>query len=348
VLVVLHDATLNRTASRAGAELHGLVIEKTLAQLKTCEVGRWFNRTYPQYARPEYVGLRIPTLEEVFQRYGTTASYYIETKNPEAAPGMEEALLALMDKYVLRDRAIARRQVLIQSFSPASLQKIHALEPRLPLVQLLAAAVDTAAYASIARYAVGIGPNKGLVTPLMVAAAHAQCLDVHPYTVNDAAEMRTLLDRGVDGMFTNFPERLDAVLGDSALVAKAAVRAAAKRATAAASACADEPPRAPSAARRARRAAGRGAGGSTGSAARARPRAGRPPRRAATSPLLAASDGRLERLRARTRHAPVRRRGVAQSPRRTGTRAAVGRPHAGATGVRVRRARRPPAAPPHA
>jgi glycerophosphoryl diester phosphodiesterase len=228
VLVVLHDATLNRTASGPAQNCTGLVIEKTLAQLKTCEVGRWFNRTYPQYARPEYVGLRIPTLEEVFQRYGTTASYYIETKNPEAAPGMEEALLSLIDKYVLRDRAIARRQVLIQSFSPASLQKIHALEPRLPLVQLLATRVDSAAYASIARYAVGIGPNKGLVTPLMVAAAHAQCLDVHPYTVNDAAEMRALLDRGVDGMFTNFPERLDAVLGDSALVAKAAVRAAAK------------------------------------------------------------------------------------------------------------------------
>jgi glycerophosphoryl diester phosphodiesterase len=228
VLVVLHDATLDRTATGPARNCTGLVIEKTLAQLKTCEVGRWFNRAYPLYARPEYVGMRIPTLEEVFQRYGKRVNYYIETKNPEDAPGMEEALLSLMDAYVLRDRAIEHRQVLIQSFSPASLQKIHQLEPRLPLIQLYGTPVDTSAFAEIASYAVGLGPSKGLVTAAVTAAAHAQCLDVHPYTVNDPAEMRKLLDLGVDGMFTNFPERLDAVLADSALVAKVAVRGAAK------------------------------------------------------------------------------------------------------------------------
>src|ERR671916_500502 len=70
VLVVLHDDTLDRTATGPARNCTGLVIEKTLAQLKTCEVGRWFNRAYPLYARPEYAGMRIPTLEEVFQRYG--------------------------------------------------------------------------------------------------------------------------------------------------------------------------------------------------------------------------------------------------------------------------------------
>ena len=49
---------------------------------------------------------------------------------------MEERLLALMDTYGLRKPAARRWQVLIQSFSPASLQKIHRLDPSLPLIQL--------------------------------------------------------------------------------------------------------------------------------------------------------------------------------------------------------------------
>ena len=47
---------------------------------------------------------KIPTLEEVFQRYGKTVNYYIETKAPDPADHMEERLLALLDKYGLRDR----------------------------------------------------------------------------------------------------------------------------------------------------------------------------------------------------------------------------------------------------
>ncbi len=81
VLVALHDDTLNRTARGAAENCTGLVITKTIAQLKTCEVGTWFNEAYPRYARPEYVGLRIPTLEEVFQRYLKRTKYYIETKS---------------------------------------------------------------------------------------------------------------------------------------------------------------------------------------------------------------------------------------------------------------------------
>jgi glycerophosphoryl diester phosphodiesterase len=80
--------------------------------------------------------LKIPTLEEVFQRYGKSVNYYIETKNPESAPGMEEELLWLMDEYGLTKPAEKKWQVLIQSFSPASLQKIHRLNPDLPLIQL--------------------------------------------------------------------------------------------------------------------------------------------------------------------------------------------------------------------
>ncbi len=235
VLVVLHDERLDRTArptaESAPGDCTGFVREKTLAQIKTCDVGIWFNQTYPDYARPEYVGLKIPTLEEVFQRYGKSTNYYIETKSPESAPGMEEELLRLMDEYGLTKPAAKKWQVLIQSFSPASLQKVHALDPSLPLIQLFSGAETSETIRGrlglTETYAVGIGPSKSDVDAALVEAAHARCLDVHPYTVNETPEMEKLVALGVDGMFTNFPDRLEAVLGKEAAKGKTGARLAA-------------------------------------------------------------------------------------------------------------------------
>lgn len=230
VLVALHDDTLDRTATGPAENCTGLVIEKTLEQIKTCDVGTWFNERYPQYANPDYVGLQIPTLEEIFQRYGHRTNYYIETKNPEAAPGMEEELLRLMEEYNLIKPAAKRWQVLIQSFSPESLQKTHALEPSLSLIQLYSSQETSetiqAKLAAARAYVVGIGPSKSDVDAELVSAAHELCLDVHSYTVNETAEMENLISLGVDGMFTNFPDRLEQVLGKDAANGKTAAKEA--------------------------------------------------------------------------------------------------------------------------
>ena len=217
VLVVLHDETLDRTVRGPEENCTGSVIDKTLEQIKTCEVGSWFNEENPGYAREEYVGLEIPTLEEVFQRYGSDVNYYIETKNPEEAPGMEEELLRLMGEYGLTGLAAEQRRVLIQSFSPASLRRVHALDPALPLIQLFygeeTSQTIQADLEQVADYAVGIGPAKDDVDAALVAAARPRCLDLHPYTVNERPEMAHLVALGVDGMFTNFPRELNEVIG---------------------------------------------------------------------------------------------------------------------------------------
>lgn len=214
VLVVLHDETLDRTARGPVVDCTGSVREKTLEQLRRCEVGSWFNERFPDRARSEFARERIPTLEEVFQRYGTAVRYYIETKQPEEAPGMEEALLELMDRHGLTRGAEEAGQVLIQSFSPASLRKIHEMNPRLPLVQLLGSRDHEILplLDGIREYAVGIGPGFRGVTPEVVAAAKARGLVIHPYTVNEPADMEALLTLGVDGMFTDHPDRLAAIL----------------------------------------------------------------------------------------------------------------------------------------
>jgi glycerophosphoryl diester phosphodiesterase len=218
VLVAMHDDTLDRTATApAGVPEEyctGPVIEKTLEQIKMCDVGSWFG--------PEYAGEQIPTLEEIFQRYGTSVNYYIETKNPEAVPCecMEEELLRLMDEYGLTKPAEKRWQVLIQSFSADSLQEIHGYNESLPLIQLYSSDETSGSIQldldAVSTYAVGIGPSQSDVDAALVKAAHDLCLDVHPYTLIEARDMKALLDLGVDGMFTNNPDRLEELLGKSA------------------------------------------------------------------------------------------------------------------------------------
>jgi glycerophosphoryl diester phosphodiesterase len=232
VLVALHDKTLNRTADAPEGVperyCRGLVSKKTLEQIKMCDAGSWFG--------PEYAGLeeplRIPTLEEIFLKYGTSVNYYIETKNPDAAPGMEEELVRLLGEYgLIPDPAEPPNwQVLIQSFSAESLMKIHEMNEDLPLIQLYWAGTSKSIQRdldAVSEYAVGIGPYKRDVDAALVEAAHEHCLAVHPYTVNTEEEMEELILLGVDGMFTNNPDLLEGVLGDDALSGEEAAQQAA-------------------------------------------------------------------------------------------------------------------------
>ena len=57
-----------------------------------------------------------------------------------------------------------------------------------------------------------INPHFSMVTPDLLGEAHAAGMAVYPYTVDPAGEMRRLLDLGVDGLFTNLPDRMRAIL----------------------------------------------------------------------------------------------------------------------------------------
>ena len=209
-LVVLHDPTLERTVRGPAEACAGAVADKTLARLRECDAGTWFNEANPDLADESFVGSEIPTLAAVLERYGTSVRYYIEIKDPDSAPGMEEALIDLLDEAGLLDGA-GPDQVIIQSFSEAGLQRVRDLAPDLPLVQLVSPtdpALDEIRLIEIASYAMGIGPSAVLVDADRVAAAHEQCLVVHPYTVDDPAAMDAMLEMGVDGMFTNVPDVL--------------------------------------------------------------------------------------------------------------------------------------------
>ncbi|PLT35684.1 glycerophosphodiester phosphodiesterase [Bacillus sp. V5-8f] len=204
-LIAMHDEKLDRTTNGTG-----LVKDYTLEQIKQLDAGTWFNEKYPQYAKPEYVGVQVPTLEEVFKKFGKNKSYYIETKSPEVYPGMEEELLRLVNKYDINKRAL-----LVQSFSDESLLKMNSLDPSIKLIQLLSyksnASITEEDIAKIKQYAVGVGPNYTYLNPEYVQKVVNSGLDIHPYTVNDKETMQKLIDWGVTGMFTNFPDLLHEV-----------------------------------------------------------------------------------------------------------------------------------------
>jgi len=210
VLVVLHDETLDRTARGPAENCSGPVHEKLLAELEGCDFGAWFDERIPG-SDIRFSGQRIVTLDALLQRYGTRVRYYIETKQPERAPGMERALLSLLATHRLLPRRGEKSPVIVQSFSAESLRRVRELEPDLPLVQLLGEDIAMPfdlAFGVIAEYADGIGPERSRVDAALMAAARRHGLFVHPYTVNEPAEMIRLLDLGVDGLFTDRPDRL--------------------------------------------------------------------------------------------------------------------------------------------
>ncbi len=219
VLVVLHDATLDRTMRGPAQACSGAVREHTLAEVKSCDAGDWFNSANPSRAKAEYLGLRLPTLAEVLDRYLTTGRFYIEIKDPELYPGIESDLVAL-----LASRGIApvvdpvAPRVVVQSFSEASLKRVHQLGPTIPLIQLFAnsgSAAIAGVLSGVRGYAVGIAPHAGSVDAALVEAAHRECLLLHTYTVDAQPEMLALLAMGADGIFTNRPDLMRAAVGAS-------------------------------------------------------------------------------------------------------------------------------------
>lgn len=210
-LIAMHDESVDRTTNGTG-----LVKDYTLEQLKELDAGSWFNEKYPEKANPAYEGLQVPTLEQVLQTFGKDARYYIETKSPEVYPGMEEELLRILNKYNLTGVNERSSKVLIQSFSQESLLKMHNLNPNLPLIQLISykepATISEGELQELTEYAVGVGMSASKIDETYVQKVRSAGLLIHPYTVNEKEQMRRLLDWGVTGMFTNYPDLLSDVL----------------------------------------------------------------------------------------------------------------------------------------
>lgn len=213
-LVAMHDETVDRTTNG-----NGRVDQYTLEELKQLDAGSTFNEQNPQYANSNYEGAQIPTLDEILERYGTDANYYIETKSPDVYPGMEEKLLDTLNKHqLLNEQSLKKGHVMVQSFSQESLLKMKNLNSNVPLIRLLDKGelpnMTQQDFNYIKQYAIGVGPEYTDLTKENVTNLKNTGFLVHPFTVNEVADMERLNEYGVDGLFTNYPDLYKQVVNE--------------------------------------------------------------------------------------------------------------------------------------
>ncbi|MCU1530787.1 MAG: glycerophosphodiester phosphodiesterase [Arthrobacter sp.] len=229
------------------------VKDLTFEQVRSLDCGSLTQPQFPgQTASP---GAKMPTLAEVFALAGShragQVKFNIETKVEAGAPEETAPREQLVD-VALREIKAARMQsrVSIQSFDWGSLRLVQQRDPKIRTVALTnkdflqagqpgsspwLGGIDAddfggdliAAAASLGFDAVSPvhgTPQNGTVTDPgyvpyvtadMVQRAHAAGMQVIPWTVNDQPTMRALIGTGVDGIITDYPDRLREVLADA-------------------------------------------------------------------------------------------------------------------------------------
>lgn len=255
VVVVHHDRRLDpaRTRGRNGrwiGEPVPSLAALTFAELTAYDVGRArpggkVARRFAQQA--SFDGTRIPALSTVLARAEAqskqTIRYNIEIKTSPLAPGDTAPPDILADAVieVLRKVGVVERAA-IQSFDWRSLQRVRETAPEIATVYLTAeqpwldnlergqpgAPPWTAGFdlddfdGSIARTIQSAGgavwsPYFRDLTPADLAAARRLGLKVVVWTVNLVADMAAFIDLGVDGIVTDYPDRLRQVMADKGL-----------------------------------------------------------------------------------------------------------------------------------
>jgi glycerophosphoryl diester phosphodiesterase len=193
--VTIHDPNLERTTNGRGA-----VREHSLAELRQLDAGMWYDR--------QFMDERIPTLEEIldFARKRDVV-FYLEIKY-DSAWGMHHALVS-----ALQGSDTAARTIVL-SFDPATLRELRKLDSAIMMGLLVEGAPGDPVKAALDVGARQICPRWDMVTPALVERAHRADLHVVAWTVNDVEKMRDAVAAEVDGIMTDLPDRLRAVIED--------------------------------------------------------------------------------------------------------------------------------------
>jgi glycerophosphoryl diester phosphodiesterase len=187
--VAIHDATVNRTTNGQGT-----VHDMTLADLRRLDAGSWFGS--------EFAGERIPTLEEILEfAKKHDIVFYLEMK-PSGSWGGEHALIS-----ALRESGEIARTVVI-SFDPVILAGVRKIEPTVMTGLLYEGQIERPFEKALEIGARQIAVRGDLVTPRLLKEARERDLQVVCWTVNHPAHMRLLAEAGVDGIMSDYPDRL--------------------------------------------------------------------------------------------------------------------------------------------
>lgn len=259
VLVVSHDPSLNPDLTRdaQGQWLAGpgpLIRSLTLAQLQTFDVGRVrpgsaVARNFPQQQAAD--GQRVPTLAQVFALATSLGAdrvaYNLEIKRRPDRPDDYADVPALVDALLAEiERAGVGKSAVIQSFDWTVLQRVQQrTQGRSPSISTAYLSIQhpsfdnigppgwTAGFAdkapgSVPRMVKAAGgqiwsPFFRDLTPAQVQEAQGLGLKVVPWTVNEPADLLRLIDLGVDGLITDYPDRARSAMAHRKLPLPAAV-----------------------------------------------------------------------------------------------------------------------------
>jgi glycerophosphoryl diester phosphodiesterase len=192
--VVIHDFTLERTTDGSGA-----VRAHTVRQLKRLDTGGW--------KAERFRGQRLQTLQEVFERFGERARFWVELKGGrDLYPSIEDRIVSTVEVYDLLDR------VVVESFDPGALARLRTMNAELGLGAL---ASDPPLYPLIRSPGAvrAVCPRADLVTEAVARQIREAGLDSYVWTVNEPALMDRLVEWGVSGIVTGRPALLRARLG---------------------------------------------------------------------------------------------------------------------------------------
>jgi len=187
-IVVIHDADLRGLGGR------GEIADATLEEVRALDAGS---------------GQRVPTLDEVLDRFGEQIAFNLELKSGSrgAYAGLERAAVEAVERRGLLART------LFSSFEDDILERLRDCAPAARIGVLVSRRAPDrwlARARAVAAEAVHLASS--LLDAARVERAHAADLSVFVYTVDALAAMRRLIALGVDGLFTNFPDRMRALL----------------------------------------------------------------------------------------------------------------------------------------
>jgi glycerophosphoryl diester phosphodiesterase len=191
-LVVIHDATLDRTTNGRGA-----VNDYTLEELKQLDAGRWFH--------PGFAGQRLPELAEVLELVDGRAFIDIEIKThayePHHPPDAAEKQIVKLVK-----QRKAQEIVLISSFDIHVLEQLSSM-PDSPALALISEhpADDHTVKLCKRLQAYSWNPAQQVLTRQQVKKMHAAGIRVFPFNVDTPADYRRMQAMNVDGVITDDP-----------------------------------------------------------------------------------------------------------------------------------------------
>jgi glycerophosphoryl diester phosphodiesterase len=215
IIVLMHDARLERTTNGVGQ-----VSDFTLAELQRLDAGYHFSidgKTFPERGR----GHVIPSFAELVAVSPSGVGFNVEIKE-RGRPDLPLALWQFLGAHDLADRVIvaAEQHALVRDFRRLSGARVATSASRREILEFVfASRVGVAALLRIDYQALQIpvsANNWRILTPGLLAAAHGLGVAVHVWTIDEASEMHRLLDWGVDGLMSDYPDRLLGVVKERA------------------------------------------------------------------------------------------------------------------------------------